>query len=58
MSVQLYLFLKRVTVVNPEACISSAEQATLILIEPELQHFEGLLPHGDNVWTASTRMVR
>ncbi len=50
MSVQLYLFLKWVAIVNPEACISSAEQATLILIEPEVQHFEGLLPHCDNVF--------
>ena len=50
MSVQLYLFLKRVAVVNPEACIGSAEQATLILIEPKVQHFKGLLPHCDNVF--------
>jgi len=46
----MYLFLKRIAVVNPEAFISSAKQATLILIEPEVQHFECLLPHCDNVF--------
>ena len=41
----VYLLLERITVVNPEACVETAVDTALILIESEVQHLESLLTH-------------